>query len=167
MLIEEDLVEEVGRIYGIDNIEGRKMILPVRMGKVDKTNRSIRHLLSNFGLSETLTYSLIKESEVHKYTNDTFDSIKLQDPMTEERSTLRYSLIPSLLSVYDYNTNRGNNNINLFEIGKSYYVKDNIHYEDEKLTILMSGTYYNKLGSNREINYYITKRYTRKKYLTI
>ena len=43
--------------------------------------------------------------------------------MTEERSTLRYSLIPSLLSVYDYNTNRGNNNINLFEIGKSYYVK--------------------------------------------
>ncbi len=78
--------------------------------------------------------------------------------MTEERSTLRYSLIPSLLSVYDYNTNRGNNNINLFEIGKSYYVKkDNIHYEDEKLTILMSGTYYNKLGSNREINYYITK----------
>lgn len=155
--IEEDLVEEVGRIYGIDNIEGKKMILPVRMGKVDKTNRSIRHLLSNLGLSETLTYSLIKESEVHKYTNDTFDSIRLQDPMTEERSTLRYSLIPSLLSVYDYNTNRGNNNINLFEIGKSYYVKDNIHYEDEKLTILMSGTYYNKLGSNREINYYITK----------
>ena len=43
--IEEDLVEEVGRIYGIDNIEGRKMILPVRMGKVDKTNRSIRHYL--------------------------------------------------------------------------------------------------------------------------
>jgi len=157
IVIEEDLVEEVGRIYGIDNIEGRKMILPVRMGKVDKTNRSIRHLLSTLGLSETLTYSLIKESEVHKYTNDTFDSIRLQDPMTEERSTLRYSLIPSLLSVYDYNTNRGNNNINLFEIGKSYYVKDNIHYEDEKLTILMSGTYYNKLGSNREINYYITK----------
>ena len=93
--IEEDLVEEVGRIYGIDNIEGRKMILPVRMGKVNKTNRSIRHLLSNLGLSETLTYSLIKESEVHKYTNDTFDSIRLQDPMTEERSTLRYSLIPS------------------------------------------------------------------------
>ncbi len=43
------------------------MILPVRMGKVDKTNRSIRHLLSNLGLSETLTYSLIKKKV--KYIN--------------------------------------------------------------------------------------------------
>ncbi len=155
--IEEDLIEEVGRIYGIDNIKGREMILPVKTGKIDKTNRSIRHLLSTLGLSETLTYSLIKESEVHKYTNDEFDSIKLQDPMTEERSTLRYSLIPSLLSVYDYNTKHNNSNINLFEIGKSYYVKDKEHYEEEKLTLLMSGTYYNKLGSNREVNYYIIK----------
>lgn len=155
--IEEDLVEEVGRIYGIDNIQGRRMILPVRMGTIDKTNRSIRHLLSTLGLSETLTYSLIKKSEVHKYTTDTFDSIELKDPMTEDRSTLRYSLIPSLLSVYDYNNNRGNSNINLFEIGKSYYVKDGIHYEDEKLTILMSETYYYKLGGNREVNYYIVK----------
>lgn len=155
--IEEDLIEEVGRIYGIDNIEGKKMILPVRMGKVDKTNRSIRHLLSNLGLSETLTYSLIKESEVYKYTNDKFDSISLKDPMTEDRSTLRYSLIPSLLSVYDYNTKRGNNNINIFEIGKSFYKIDNNYYEDEKLTILMSDTYYNILGNVREVNYYIVK----------
>lgn len=155
--IEEDLIEEVGRIYGIDNIEGKKMILPVRMGRIDKTNRSIRHLLSNLGLSETLTYSLIKESEVHKYTNDKFDSISLKDPMTEDRSTLRYSLIPSLLSVYDYNTKRGNNNINIFEIGKSFYKIDNNYYEDEKLTILMSDTYYNILGNVREVNYYIVK----------
>lgn len=155
--IEEDLIEEVGRIYGIDNIEGKKMILPVRMGRIDKTNRSIRHLLNNLGLSETLTYSLIKESEVYKYTNDKFDSISLKDPMTEDRSTLRYSLIPSLLSVYDYNTKRGNNNINIFEIGKSFYKIDNNYYEDEKLTILMSDTYYNILGNVREVNYYIVK----------
>lgn len=155
--IEEDLIEEVGRIYGIDNIEGKKMILPVRMGRIDKTNRSIRHLLNNLGLSETLTYSLIKESEVYKYTNDKFDSISLKDPMTEDRSTLRYSLIPSLLSVYDYNTKRGNNNINIFEIGKSFYKIDNNYYEDEKLTILMSDIYYNILGNVREVNYYIVK----------
>lgn len=155
--IPEDLIEEVGRIYGIDNIQSKKMILPVKMGTVDKTNRSIRHLLSNLGLSETLTYSLIKESEVHKYTNDEFDSISLKDPMTDERSTLRYSLIPSLLSVYDYNTKRGNNNINIFEIGRSYYKIDNEYKEEEKLTILMSDTYYNMLGNVREVNYYIVK----------
>lgn len=155
--IEEDLVEEVGRIYGIDNIQGRKMILPVRMGKIDKINRSIRHLLCDLGLSETLTYSLIKESEVHKYTNDIFDSIRLKDPMTEDRSTLRYSLIPSLLDVYEYNTNRGNKNINLFEIGRSYYTNNNEYFEEEKLTVLMNGKYYNGIGTNRNVNYYIVK----------
>ena len=155
--IEEDLIEEVGRIYGIDNIQGRKMHLPVKMGTVSKTNRSIRHLLSNLGLSETLSYSLIKESEVKKYTTDTFTPIKLQDPMTEERSTLRYSLIPSLLSIYDYNTNRGNTNLNIFEIGNSYSIKDSKVVEEEKLTILMSGTYYHKLSNNQEVNYYIIK----------
>lgn len=77
--------------------------------------------------------------------------------MTDERSTLRYSLIPSLLSVYDYNTKRGNNNINIFEIGRSYYKIDNEYKEEEKLTILMSDTYYNILGNVREVNYYIVK----------
>lgn len=155
--IKEDLIEEVGRIYGIDNIKGKEMILSTKEGKIDRTNRQIRHLLSSLGISETLTYSLIKESEVYKYTTDTFDSIKLLDPMTEERSTLRYSLIPSLMSVYEYNTNRGNNNIKLFEIGRSYYKKEDSYYEDNKLAVLLSGNYYNQLGKNNKVNFYTLK----------
>ena len=155
--IKEDLIEEVGRIYGIDNIKGRKMTLSVREGYIDKTNRDIRRLLSNLGINETLTYSLIKESEVYKYTNDSFDKIRLLDPMTEERSTLRYSLIPSLMSVYEYNSNRGNTDIKLFEIGKGYYKKDNNYYEDKKLAVLLSGNYYDKLNTKTEVNFYTLK----------
>lgn len=155
--IKEDLIEEVGRIYGIDNIKGKEMILPVRRGIVDTTNRDIRRLLSSLGLNETLTYSLIRESEVYKYTNDSFDSIRLLDPMTEEKSTLRYSLIPSLLSVYEYNSNRGNTDIKLFEIGRGYYKKEDNYYEDNKLGVLISGKYYEKLGNTNEVNFYTLK----------
>ena len=155
--IKEDLIEEVGRIYGIDNIKGKEMILPVRRGNLDTTNRDIRRLLSDLGLNETLTYSLIKESEVKKYTNDEFDSIKLLDPMTEDRSTLRYSLIPSLMSVYEYNTNRGNSDIKLFEIGRSYYKKEEEYFEDSKLAVLLSGNYYQELGKNNKVNFYTLK----------
>lgn len=155
--IEEDIIEEVGRIYGIDNIQGRKMTLSVRSGHVDKTNRSIRHLLCDLGLNETLTYTLIKEDDVYKYTTDSFDRVRILDPMTEERSTLRYSLIPSLLSVYDYNTKRGINDIKLFEIGRGFYNKNEVYGEEEKIAILMSGNYYHALGNIRKINFYVIK----------
>lgn len=155
--IKEDLIEEVGRIYGIDNIKGKEMILPLRRGKIDTTNRDIRRLLSSIGLNETLTYSLIKESEVYKYTNDTFEAIRLLDPMTEERSTLRYSLIPSLMAVYEYNTNRGNTDIKLFEIGRSYYKIEDKYLEDNKLSVLLSGNYYEALGGSRKVNFYTLK----------
>ena len=155
--IREDLIEEVGRIYGIDNIKGKDMILPLRRGNMDTTNRDIRRLLSSLGINETLTYSLIKESEVYKYTNDQFDRIRLLDPMTEERSTLRYSLIPSLMSVYEYNTNRGNSDIKLFEIGRGYYKKEENYYEDKKLGVLLSGNYYEELGKSNKVNFYTLK----------
>lgn len=155
--IPEDLIEEVGRIHGIDNINSREMILPIKKGNVNKINRGIRNLLSTLGLNETLTYSLIKESEVYKYTNDVFDRIRVLDPMSEERSTLRYSLIPSLLSVYDYNTNRGNDDIKLFEIGKGYYKKEEEYFEEEKLAMLLSGNYYQSLGSENRVNFYVIK----------
>ena len=153
----EDIIEEVGRIYGIDNIQGRKMNLSVRSGYVDKTNRSIRHLLCDLGLNETLTYTLIKEDDVYKYTTDSFDKVKILDPMTLDRCTLRYSLIPSLLSVYNYNIKRGNNDIKLFEIGKGFFKVDNVYKEEEKLAILMSGNYYYSLEGNRCVNFYIIK----------
>lgn len=155
--IKEDIIEEVGRIYGIDNICGKKMKLDVKRGNNDKTNRSIRHLLCDLSLSETLTYTLIKEEDVYKYTTDKFDKIKILDPMTLDRSTLRYSIIPSLLSVYDYNTKRGNFDIKLFEIGKGFSKIDDIYKEEEKLAILMSGNYYYSLEGNKSVNFYIIK----------
>ena len=73
--IEEDLIEEVGRIYGMDKIEGKLPVLPMQLGKFDKTRRAIKNKLVDLGLNETLTYSLIPQSEVHKFTTDDFEEI--------------------------------------------------------------------------------------------
>lgn len=156
IFIEEDLIEEVGRIYGIDNIVGKKMMLPIKPGYVNKKTRAIRNKLADLGLSETLSYALTRESNVGIFTNDTFDKVKVLDPMSEDRNTLRYSLIPSLVDIYNYNKARGNKDICIYEIGKGFYKLDGIYHEENKLAILMTGIY--NLGLNdKKANFYTIK----------
>ena len=81
--IKEDLIEEVSRIYGVDNIEGKLPIVPMRKGSYDKTQREIRNKMIALGLKETLTYVLINDKEVNGYTLDKFEPLKLLDPITE------------------------------------------------------------------------------------
>ena len=154
--IEEDLIEEVGRIYGIDNIVGKKMMLPIKPGYVNKNNRAIRNKLADLGLNETLSYALTRESNVGIFTNDTFDKVKVLDPMSEDRNTLRYSLIPSLIDVYNYNKARGNKDICIYEIGKGFGKVEGSYQEENKLAILMTGIY--NLGLNdKKANFYTLK----------
>ena len=82
--IKEDLVEEAGRIYGVNNIQGKLPVVPMKMGSVDKTMRKIRHKMSDLGLNETLSYILINDKDVKKFTTDEFEPLKLLDPITEE-----------------------------------------------------------------------------------
>jgi len=154
--IAEDLIEEVGRIYGIDRIKGKVMTLPVVPGSVNKNNRFIRNKLASLGLNEVLSYSLIPESEVRKYTNDEFSYVKVLDPMSEDRNTLRYSLIPSLLNIYNYNKARNNNDISIYEIGKGFYKKDDEYHEENKLAVLMTGEYSEGLDSLK-VDFYVIK----------
>ena len=154
--IEEDLIEEVGRIYGMDNIKGKLPELPLQLGKYDKTKREIKNKLVDLGLNETLTYSLIPQSEVHKFTTDSFEEILLADPMSEDRNTLRYSLLYSLKEVYNYNSARNNTDISIFEIGKSFF-KDNDTYKEKlNLAILLSGNYYLDIKKTK-VDFYILK----------
>lgn len=153
--IEEDLIEEVGRIHGMDNIEGKSPVLDVVRGTYDSTRRAIKHKLADMGLNETMSYTLIPNGEVHKYTNDEFEAVTLNDPMSEDRNTLRYSLLYSLKEIYNYNKARNNSNISIFEIGKGFYKKDGIYQEDLKLGILMSGDYELGIGNTKVDFYYI------------
>ena len=154
--IAEDLIEEVGRYYGMDKIEGSKLVLPLREGKFDKTKRQIKNKMISLGLNETLSYALIPESEVHKYTLDNFNHVNLADPMSEDRKTLRYSLLYSLKQVYEYNKARNFKDVCIFEIGKGFYKEENEYKEELKLACLMTGKYYLDIN-NTNVDFYITK----------
>ena len=157
--IAEDLIEEVGRIYGVDNIEGRLPALPLKEGSYNKTIRNIRNKMIDLGLNETLSYILVNDKEAVKYSTDIFEAIKLLDPMTEERNTLRYSMIPSLVKIYEYNKARNQKDVSIFEIGKGFYKKDDKFGENTKLCVLMTGERNTGLNT-KQVDFYDIKGIT-------
>ena len=156
--IKEDLVEEVGRIYGVDNIESKVPISPIKMGSYDKTTREIRNKMVDLGLNETLSYVLVNEKDAKNYTNDdSIEAIKILTPLTEERTTLRCSIITSLYKMYEYNVAHYNKDVSIFEIGKSFYKKGDTYNEENKIACLMTGEYYYGINNSKKVDFYIIK----------
>lgn len=154
--IPEDLIEEVGRIYGVDNIEGKVMVLPLKEGTFDRKIRDIRNEMVDLGLSETLTYSLVNEKESSMFTLGDKESIKILSPLTEERSHLRQSLITSLYKIYEYNLARNISDVSIFEIGKAFYKDGESYNERNKLAALMTGKYIEGLHG-KDVDFYVVK----------
>ena len=156
--IKEDLIEEVGRIYGVDNIEPKVPVMPIKMGSYDNTTREIRHKMMNLGLNETLSYVLVNEKEAKNYiSDDTIEPIKLLAPLTEDRSTLRCSIITSLYKIYEYNVAHYNKDVSIFEIGKTFYKKGEEYKEENKVACLMTGNYYYGINNSKQVDFYIIK----------
>lgn len=155
--IKEDLIEEVGRIYGVDNIQGRLPVIPVKPGHYNMTMREIRNKMIGLGLNETLSYILVNDKEAKQYTNDDVEALKLLDPMSEDRNTLRYSMVPSLFKIYEYNIARNVKDVSIFEIGKGFHKKDEVYSEENKLACLMTGEYYLGLKNKAQVDFYIIK----------
>lgn len=155
--IKEDLIEEVGRIYGVDNIVGKLPLVPLKEGSYDKTIRNIRNKMVDLGLNETLSYILVNDKEAKMFTKDDTELVSLLDPMTEERNTLRHSISVSLLKIYEYNKARNNKDVSIFEIGKSFYKKNEEYGENNKLAALMSGKFYLGIGNEQIVDFYIVK----------
>ena len=154
--IKEDLIEEVGRIYGVDNIVGKLPEMPMKEGSYDKVMRGIRNKMVDLGLNETLSYILVNDKEAKYFTKDNSEIVSLLDPMSEDRNTLRHSILPSLLKIYEYNKARSNKDVSLFEIGKAFYKLGEEYGETNKLAVLMSGDFY--LGLNKkQVDFYIIK----------
>ena len=155
--IKEDLIEEVGRIYGVDNIQGKLPVLPVKRGSYDKTTREIRNKMVSLGLNETLSMIFTSDEDAKKYTTDDFEVVKLLDPLAEEKNALRYSLISSMMKIYEYNKARENKNVCIFEIGKGFFKKGDEYGENQKIVALMTGEYYLGVGNKANVDFYIIK----------
>lgn len=121
--IEEDLIEEVGRVVGIDKIEARlpKVLLSSSNydEKESQVNRIKDRLIAN-SLYEVITYSLTKKENINRFTKEELSSIQVLSPMSDDKKVLRTTLIPSLMEVYNYNYNHQNKDISIFEISNIY-----------------------------------------------
>ena len=155
--IKEDLIEEVGRIYGVNNIIGKLPDIEPRAGSYDKVSRAIRNKMVDLGLNETLSYILVNDKEAKMFTKDDTELVLLSDPMTEERNTLRHSIIPSLVKIYEYNKARNIKDVSIFEIGKAFYKRKEEYGENNKIAALMTGKYYLGIGNEKQVDFYVAK----------
>ena len=123
--IKQDLVEEVIRIYGYDNLASTlPKFSKTTKGGLTYSQRMVRDLpglYASLGFNDTINYSLVSEEEATQYTLEDHHKVRLLMPMTETHSTLRQSLIPGLLNTVQYNVARKQKDLKLLEIGRVFF----------------------------------------------
>jgi phenylalanyl-tRNA synthetase beta chain len=143
---EIDLVEEIARIYGYENIpETISRIQTWGKGSQKGRDRIIeeaaRDVLTGAGLNEVITYSLrCKDPYVQKALGiREEDVLKVQNPLSSESEALRSVLLCGMLDVVSYNVNRKVQDVRIFEFGKSYSCNGDIPCENGVLAMAVCG----------------------------
>lgn len=144
--IEADIIEEVARIFGYDNLpstlpKGETVAGSLTTGQ--QTVRRIKGILEGHGASEAISYALTTEEKSRQFMLRESNTTRLQWPMSEERSVLRMNLISGLLDDVAYNVARKNTNIAFYEVGRVFYQEadpqKNLPLEENHLAIALSG----------------------------
>ena len=154
-----DIAEEIGRLYGYNNLNDTLPKVETKRGRYIgdvSLRKSISKRLRTLGLTEVRTYTLVPETTANMFNYDGKEVLPLPNPMSNDRSHLRLSLIPSLLQTYEYNKARKVTDINIYEIAKTY---DKNFVEDHKIAILMKGNYITNQvhGINMKVDFYLIK----------
>jgi phenylalanyl-tRNA synthetase beta chain len=141
---EVDLIEEVARIYGYDNVERPKPIYKdsnIPHAPIFLFECTLRDRLEAEGLQEFLTCDLIGPTilDVVGEGNDTLDIIRVMNPVSIEQSILRTSLLPGLLQVVKYNEDHQIHHIAGFEIGRIHFTHAKQYKEQSVAGIVLSG----------------------------
>ncbi len=139
--IPEDLIEEIGRIHGMSNIESKPLQAATRLKLKAERHLSpkvFKQALVERGYSEVITYSFIS-NEQHVLFGGSEKALKLKNPISSELSIMRESLIPSLVETLIFNQKRQQERVLLFEVGSRYTLQDNEIKEEKTLSFLRSG----------------------------
>lgn len=162
--IEADLVEEVARLYGYDNLRSTLPEGETTQGHLSlyqKQRRTVRRSLEGAGLLQAVTYSLTSEAKASKYALEVRKAIPLAMPMSEERSVLRMSLVPSLLEVLKYNSARQNDSLAIYEIGSVFLAngEHELPEEREHVSGAMTGLWMDHAwqGEKKQVDFYVAK----------
>lgn len=133
--IREDVVEEVGRLYGYDHLPKmlpKRDLRALRHDELIIFKDELRDLLSRMGCSEVVTYSFVHEALLRKAGQDPAQAFHIRNAKSPDLQYYRLSLTPNLLEKIHPNIKAGFGQFALFEIGKSH-IKDQL--DDEKLPV--------------------------------
>ncbi|EEF60192.1 phenylalanine--tRNA ligase subunit beta [Pedosphaera parvula] len=136
---EIDLVEEIARMYGIDNIPATPPRGVIGLNEFDPIFDEIseaRRLLTGLGLNEAQGQTLISDASARLTSADL---VALENPLSSEMNVLRPSLLPGLLDSLHHNLNRKNGDVALFEIGRVFTQTNGQIKEERRVSIALTG----------------------------
>lgn len=165
---EIDLIEEVIRIYGYDKIP---YTLPSQSATPEKTSRAkfldeVRQAMTGAGLMEVTTLSLIGDSLLQRtgFSQDSETTVRVTNSQSRDHTFLRQSLAPTLLEVAKHNQAQGNEDVWIFELGKTYFKTRSPQEKDPGVSenlylgaVLTGNPYRGEWHENRLTDYYTAK----------
>lgn len=140
---EADIIEEILRVYGYNNIEfSHKLNASISFDddKQVKVENTVANQLVAMGFNETMSNSLTKEDyiELSDDLNGSFN-VEMLNPLSSDLKVMRQSLLFSGLESIAYNINRKNNSLKFFEFGKTYHKFESGYEEQKHLTLFVTG----------------------------
>jgi len=136
---EVDVIEEVLRVYGYNNIyiptQIRASLNTSSRPEKDSVQNAISDMLTSNGFNEILSNSLTKSA----YSNNLDSAVKILNPLSNDLDVMRQSLIFSGLEAIAYNQNRKANDLKFFEFGKVYSTKEDKYIETQRFAIFLTG----------------------------
>ncbi len=158
-----DIIEDITRIYGYDNIPNKSIYTNLRIYNThnnDEYLNKIKILWINLGYYEAINYHLTHSHIEHIFKYIKYPNIKLIKPITHNMNVLRTTLIPGLLFNVINNIRQQIHRIKLFEIGSCYYQKKTQFFKTTKLAVIIHGYKYKdhwSLSKNIILNFYDLK----------
>jgi len=138
---EIDVIEEIARIHGYEKIPSTLPDLKIKniKGTTEDQVKRIKTILVDTGLNEAITYSMLPSSGNLGIGEIRGDNIKILNPISEDLSVMRTSILPSLLNVLKFNLNRQIEDVNIFEVDKIFYREKGANIERRELGAVLYG----------------------------
>ncbi|WP_240396872.1 phenylalanine--tRNA ligase subunit beta [Lactobacillus crispatus] len=160
--IPADLVEEVGRLYGYDNLESTQPVLPETHGgysEKEEMMRRMKAIVEGQGLMEAISYSLTSPEKAVRYTKDPKELVEVKSPLNSSRSAMRENLMTGLVDAASYNFARKQTQLTLFEQGRTYDHDGGKFNEHEHLAAIYSGNTFaeNWQHLTQKVDFYFVK----------
>lgn len=156
--IREDIDEEICRLTDFDDLKSTLPLMPQTVGRLSRaqaTRRTIRNVLTDNGLNEIMTYTLVSGKYIEDAVMPNGKAVEMLSPLSEDRRYVRTSLVNSMLEVLSYNKGRSNNDVNIFEISTVYYED----HQEERLGVVLDGSFLQSKIKHLELvgDFYVLK----------